>query len=47
MDIDDSDIDRIGVLSAADPTASSNPIELNEVAARQVFLKSLEGKIDF
>ena len=47
MDIDDADIDRIGVLSAADPTASSNPIELNEVAARQVFLKSLEGKIDF
>ena len=47
MDIDDSDIDRVGVLSAAAPTASSTPIELNEVAARQVFLKSLEGKIDF
>ena len=47
MDIDDSKLDRIGTLSAADPTASSNPIKFDETAARKVFLKSLEGKIDF
>ena len=47
MDIDDSKLDRIGTLSAADPTASSNPIKFDETAARRVFLKSLEGKIDF
>ena len=47
MDIDDSKLDRIETLSAADPTASSNPIKFDEVAARQVFLKSLKGVIDF
>ena len=47
MDIDDSKLNRIETLSAADPTASSNPIKFDEVAARQVFLKSLKGVIDF
>ena len=47
MGIDDSKLDRIETLSAADPTASSNPIKFDEAAARQVFLKSLEGAIDF
>ena len=47
MGIDDSKLDRIETLSAADPTASSTPIKFDEAAARQVFLKSLEGAIDF
>ena len=47
MDIDDSKLDRIETLSAADPTASSNPIKFDKTAARKVFLKSLDGKIDF
>ena len=47
MGIDDSKLNRIETLSAADPTASSNPIKFDEAAARQVFLKSLEGAIDF
>ena len=47
MDIDDSKLDRIETLSAADPTASSNPIKFDKTAARKVFLKSLDGKINF
>jgi alcohol dehydrogenase class IV len=45
MDIDDSDVDRIAAMSAADPTAPSNPVMLDVDGARKIFLASLEGRI--
>ena len=45
MDIDDSDVDRIAAMSAADPTAPTNPVHLDTDGARRIFLASLEGRI--
>ena len=46
IDVDDSDTDRIAAMSAADPTASGNPVPLDVDGARRIFLASLEGRID-
>jgi alcohol dehydrogenase class IV len=45
MDINDADTDRIAEMSAADPTASTNPVTLDVDGARRIFLASLEGRI--
>jgi alcohol dehydrogenase class IV len=45
MDIGDGDTDRIAAMSAADPTAPSNPVPLDIEGARRIFLASLEGRI--
>jgi alcohol dehydrogenase class IV len=45
MDIDDGNVDRIAAMSAADPTAPTNPVMLDADGARRIFLASLEGRI--
>jgi alcohol dehydrogenase class IV len=45
MDIDDGDVDRVAAMSAADPTAPTNPVLLDADGARRIFLASLEGRI--
>lgn len=45
MDIDDSDTDRVAAMSAADPSAPTNPVTLDVEGARRIFLASLEGRI--
>lgn len=45
LDIDDGDIDRVAAMSAADPTAPTNPVHLDADGARRIFLASLDGRI--
>jgi len=45
MEIDDALTERIAAMSAADPSAPTNPVLLDVDGARRVFLASLEGRI--
>ena len=45
LGVGDEHADRIAAMAPRDPTAAGNPVPLDESAARQLFLKALEGKL--
>ncbi len=44
MGLDDSQLDLICKMAAADPTAATNPIPLNEENLREIYLAALQGR---